>query len=154
MKDSLLREIYERYSQEIYLYIFSLCKNKALAEDIMQETFLKALLSLPDFNSNLRAWLYKVARNMTLNELKKEKRSALLDEEKYPYEDFYMSDERIMLLNALSKLKKEKREVLVLQYVLGLSQREIAEILGISFENARVLSFRAKKELKAYLEGK
>lgn len=154
MDNDLLREIYQKYQKEIYIYILSICKNRSLAEDLLQETFLKAILSIPNSSGNLRAWLYKVARNLTFNELKKQKKLKPLEENENPYEDFYLSDERIMLLKALSKLKEEKREVLLLQYVGGLGQKEIAKILNISLENVRVLSFRAKKELKAYLEGK
>ena len=154
MDNALLKEIYQKYKKEIYIYIFSICKNKPLTEDLVQETFLKALLSLPDSSGNLRAWLYKVARNLTFNELKKQNRLKPLEENENPYEDFYLSDERLMLLKALSKLKPEKREILLFQYVGGLGQKEIAKILNISPENVRVLSFRAKKELKTYLEGK
>ena len=154
MDNALLKEIYQKYKKEIYIYIFSICKNKPLTEDLVQETFLKALLSLPDSSGNLRAWLYKVARNLTFNELKKQKRLKPLEENENPYEDFSLSDERLMLLKALSKLKPEKREILLFQYVGGLGQKEIAKILNISPENVRVLSFRAKKELKTYLEGK
>ena len=68
MDRDILRQFYRRYSREIYLYLYSLCKSRETAEDLMQEVFLKALLSLPDQNENLRAWLYKVARNACFNE--------------------------------------------------------------------------------------
>lgn len=57
MDRDILRQFYRRYSREIYLYLYSLCKSRETAEDLMQEVFLKALLSLPDQNENLRAWL-------------------------------------------------------------------------------------------------
>ena len=74
MDRDILRQFYRRYSREIYLYLYSLCKSRETAEDLMQEVFLKALLSLPDQNENLRAWLYKVARNSCFNELRNRKR--------------------------------------------------------------------------------
>ena len=46
MEQELLSQLYRLYSREIYLYLYSFCKNKELAEDLMQDTFLKALLSL------------------------------------------------------------------------------------------------------------
>ena len=150
MDNELLRELYYRYKKEIYVYVYSICKNRSLAEDIAQETFLKALLSLPRDN-NLRAWLYKVARNLTFNELKKSKRNVPLDEKEGLYESFpYFKRE---LWEALEKLSPQKREIILLQYAGGLSQKEIAKILNISPQNVRVIAFRARKELKEKLEG-
>lgn len=57
-KDILIR-LYETYSREIWLYLFSLSHSGSLADDLMQETFLKAILSLSDSHTNMRAWLYK-----------------------------------------------------------------------------------------------
>ena len=48
MENELLRQLYRKYQRELYLYLYSLCKNHELAEDLLQETFLKALLALPD----------------------------------------------------------------------------------------------------------
>ena len=67
MEKDILKQIYQKYRKEIYLYLYSLCKNSSLAEDLLQETFLKALLSLPDDHTNMRAWLYLVARNLFFN---------------------------------------------------------------------------------------
>lgn len=64
MEKDILKQLYQKYRKEIYLYLYSLCKNSSLAEDLLQETFLKALLSLPDDHTNMRAWLYLVARNL------------------------------------------------------------------------------------------
>ena len=55
MEKDILKQLYQKYRKEIYLYLYSLCKNSSLAEDLLQETFLKALLSLPDDHTNMRA---------------------------------------------------------------------------------------------------
>ena len=73
MDRTLMKKLYLQYYQEIYVYIFSYCKNRDAAEDLTQETFLKALLSLRDTHENMRAWLYKVARNLSIDYLKKRK---------------------------------------------------------------------------------
>ena len=156
-----LQQFYERYQKEIYLYLRSLCNNPDLADDLLQETFLKALLSLPDSHTNVRAWLYMVARNLYFNYYKKEKLSTY-DNEMQAVEDIggedilttIINDEKKLLLyRALNKLSSVKREVLELQYFAGLSQKEIAAVLRLSPENVRVLGYRAKKDLKQYLEG-
>ena len=73
MEKDILKQLYQKYRKEIYLYLYSLCKNSSLAEDLLQETFLKALLSLPDDHTNMRAWLYLVARNLFFNYYRREK---------------------------------------------------------------------------------
>ena len=80
MNNELLIMLYQKYQKEIYLYLYSLCKRHDLAEDLVQETFLKAILSLSDNHTNMRAWLYLVARNMYFNALKKEKSSVQSEE--------------------------------------------------------------------------
>ena len=80
MEKDILKQLYQKYRKEIYLYLYSLCKKESLAEDLLQETFLKALLSLPDDHTNMRAWLYLVARNLLFNYYHREKEKVPLEE--------------------------------------------------------------------------
>lgn len=162
MDKEMLNILYSRYSREIYLYLYSLSGDAALSEDLLQETFLKALLSLSDSHTNVRAWLYVVARNLYFNTFKKEKGKISLeemqrndDEDENTLLDELMRDEnRRILYEAISSLESKKREVLQMQYFGNLSQKEIAAILHITPENVRVLSYRARREIKSYLEAK
>lgn len=141
MEKYILRELYIRYQKEIYLYLFTLCRNKDLAEDLMQETFMKAILSLTDEHMNMRAWLYLVARNLYFNHRKKDSRNVPLDiVEDTLYEDsstemleHLITDERNRLLyQALQHLNDLKREILTMQYYGELSQKEIAALLKLT----------------------
>ena len=159
MDSKVLDKIYGMYHRELYLYIYSLCRNREATEDLLQETFLKALLSLPSAHTNVRAWLYMVARNLYLNYAKKEKSKVALEEAKeLPSSDVDLAEQIIVkesnriLYRALQALSASKREILVLQYFGGLSQKEIAAVMHISPENVRVLGYRAKKELKKHME--
>jgi RNA polymerase sigma factor, sigma-70 family len=135
-----------------------------MAEDLRQETFLKAILSLQENHTNMRAWLYLVARNLCFNRLKKEKRfvplekvyqDGVVSEETENILETLMKDEQIRTMyQALSEMSQQKKEILTMQYFGKLSQREIAAILQLTPENVRVLSYRAKKELKLYMEAK
>ena len=80
MEKELLEELYHRYGQEIYRYLYAICRNRLMAEDIMQDVFCKALISLPSSHVNARAWLYMVGRNLLLNEMKKQKRQIYSEE--------------------------------------------------------------------------
>lgn len=160
MEKELLEKIYNMYQKEIYLYLYSLCKNTALAEDLTQETFLKALLSLENHHTNMRAWLYMVARNLYYNYWKKEKNRVSLDAAENldggrgqaMLERMIADERRRLLYQALGKLESKKREILQMQYFSRLSQKEIAAVLQMTPEHVRVLSYRAKRELKSYME--
>ena len=159
MEQKLLTLVYEKYHRELYLYIYSLSRNHHIAEDLTQETFLKALLSLPEEHGNIRAWLYMVARNLFFNYRKKASRNVSLeeemkrsDEEKDLLANMIENERKLQLYRALKKLDMKKREILLLQYFGDLSQKEIAAVLHITPENVRVLAYRAKKELKKYME--
>ena len=160
MEKDILKQLYQKYRKEIYLYLYSLCKNSSLAEDLLQETFLKALLSLPDDHTNMRAWLYLVARNLFFNYYRREKEKVPLGEvqqiqntaSQEVLEGILKEEKNRLLYQAMNELEERKREILLMQYFGGLSQKEIAAILKMTPENVRVLSYRAKRELRTYME--
>ena len=162
MRNDLIDRVYRMYGCEIYLYLYTLCKDHQLAEELRQETFLKAILSLPDSHTNVRAWLYTVARNLFYNAAKRDgRRVGVLSEEfeEEPTDNSPNPENTVLdglqnraLYDALLRLDSVKREIISLQYFSGMSGREIAAILGLREENVRVLSYRAKKELKQLME--
>ena len=169
MDRDILRQFYRRYSREIYLYLYSLCKSRETAEDLMQEVFLKALLSLPDQNENLRAWLYKVARNACFKELRNRNREVEMDpaaeadvyaaeaveKKQDSLSDILIRNEqKKMLYEAMLKLPDRQREILELFYFSEMSMKQIAEIMKLTPQNVRVLAYRAKKQLREYMEVK
>ena len=157
----LLEALYHRYYKELYIFVYSLCGSETVTDDILQDTFLKALLALKDSHTNMRAWLYMVARNLFYNQQKKKSREILMEEQDYfpekktdedLFEKILEEENRRMLYQAIRRLEIKKREIIQMQYFGGMSQKEIAAVLHITPENVRVLAYRAKKELKKYLE--
>ena len=164
MKNDVLAVVYRTYSREIYLYLYGLSHNRQLSEDLMQETFVKALITVGTADMGIRAWLYKVARNLYFNTYRKDKRLIIglenaenkaekrEEAEESPLSKLLRTEREEVLFKALNKLEGKKREVLLLQYFSGLSGKDIAKLLDITTENVRILAFRGKKELKLYLE--
>lgn len=160
MNNDLLIMLYQKYQKEIYLYLYSLCKRQDLAEDLVQETFLKAILSLPDNHANMRAWLYMVARNIYFNTIKKEKRIVPLEDvdgkatsqSEELINRLLVNEKTKLLYHSLLQMDGVKKEVLMLQYFGQMSQKEIAALLKITPENVRILAYRGKKEIKKYME--
>ena len=99
MDKQLLEKLYDAYYQDIYLYVYALCKNHEWAADLTQDTFLKALLSLEQCHTNMRAWLYTGARILYYNEVSKNRRVMYVDE----YENAAEARANIPLENILSK---------------------------------------------------
>ena len=101
-----------------------------------------------------------VARNLYLNYRKSEKRNISWDEIQYQEDiagdssltEIISSEKNKLLFRGINQLSANKREILQLQYFSGLSQKEIAAILGLSNANVRVLALRVKRELKCFLE--
>ena len=158
MDKKILEETYQKFQKELYLYLFSLCQNRQLTEDLLQETFLKALLSLSDSHGNIRAWLYAVARNLFYNHQKKAKKEVLSEDisDAQLTEDILdqiLQEEKLKnLYDGIRKLENRKQEVLQLQYFAHLSKKEIAAVLHLTPEQVRILAYRARKELKALMD--
>lgn len=158
MKSELVEQLFRRYGREIYRYLQGLCQSPETAEDLTQETFYKAILSLPDSHTNVRAWLYTVARNLCMDYFRRTPQFAqgeLSDEQAGDFdveESVFHTLQNQALARAITRLDPRKRELITLQYFSGLSVREIAKLTGLSPENVRVLVCRAKKEIKSDLE--
>lgn len=170
MENQLLYELYRTYADEIALYLYSLCKDRSVAEDLLQEVFLKAMLSLPSDHANFRAWLYRVARNLCYNEMRNRKREVPtepVDVEstrceaqrgigcgtpQTPLEQLLEREKMDLLYEAILELPPVPSSVIVMQYFGELSQKEIAEVLGISPGNVRVIACRAREQLRRSLE--
>jgi len=132
------------------------------AEDITQEVFIKAILSLNSSHNNFRAWLYTVARNLTYNHIRKNKNKAgvldRLKHDKHQEEDIsgtvIMNEQYQELYEAINQLSDSYREILILQYFSNMQLKEVADVLGITYGNARILAHRARSKLKELLEEK
>lgn len=129
-----------------------------MAEDLAQDTFVKALLTLDESHTNMRAWLYTVAKNLFLNTRKQQSRFQPLDDhltedaQQEPLHDLLRSEQQMLLFRVMNRLDDRKKEIIQLQYFSGLSQREIAAVMGLTPANVRVLAHRGKQELKRFLE--
>jgi len=148
-------EIYDQYIDKIYRFIFFKVGRAEDAEDLASETFLKTWQYINEGKpvKNLNALLYSVARNLVVDHfrLKKTKSEAVLeddvlenisDENKTVY-NLEVGQEMKNILGALRSLKDEYREVIIMHFIDELSIGEIAEVLGKSNGNVRVLLHRA-----------
>lgn len=155
-----IKELYNIYSRQVYIYAFSLCKNRHLAEDLMQEAFVKAMLSLECSHGNVEAWLYRVCRNLWIDHVRKSKHLSDVDIENIQIEDsssgfldnIIRTEGALKMHNNIISMSPIFREVLILYYYLELPQNKIAEVLNMSNGAVRTLLYRARNKLKTIME--
>jgi len=127
--------IYDEYFEDIYKFILSLSKNPAVAEDIVQDTFIKALQNIPSLNdpAKIKSWLFQIAKNTYLTHVSKSAKTISVDEiEAVSTNDevaeFLNKDTAKQIHKLLHKQKEPRKEVFYLKVFAGLSFKEIAEI--------------------------
>lgn len=156
-----------RYSRRIVHFILRMIGDADEAESLGQDVFVNVYENLPYYRmeNNFQAFLFRIARNVTINWLKKQRRLVFFSrflghEESAP--DFPDPTERVdpleaernekLVQDALRSLPEDQRLGLILKVYLEFSYRQIADITGWSEPKIETLIFRAKKNMKKYLE--
>lgn len=156
-------DLYEQHAKRVYRYLFSLCAEADLAEELTQETFCQALRGLDSFRGDCtpQVWLCAIAKRLWFAECRRRQRAALLEEEALsqlaapddPAAELETREERLTLYRAIQQLDQETREVIYLRLAGEFSFREIGELLGRSEVWARVSFYRGKEELARNMGG-
>lgn len=153
--------LYERYLDEIYRYVFFRLFNHQEAEDLTETTFLKAWEALPKSRKkikNFRAWIYRIAHNLIVDEIRKNhpemlEGDAVVQKDNFNIENLVEREqENQALVRAIAQLENNYRQVIVLRFFNQISHAEAAEILDIDEGHVRVLQYRGLKRLRKLLE--
>jgi len=150
-------EIYGRHVSLVYHYAYTLLGNKSEAEDLAAETFLRALEAIKRYRwtgAPLSSWLLTIARNLGMNQLRRRQRTKdafhLLPASTFgdPAEGTSGNGVDIHDLHqALATLSPLQREVIILRFVLALDYPQVAQVVGKSVNNVRVIQCRALQKL-------
>jgi len=155
---AVLQGLMERYRQKVLHLALSIVRDPALAEDMAQLAFLKTWRALPQFDGRaaLSTWLYAIARNTCLSELRGRGRTVSLDEqaeESALWEDghdaVHETQAEIDVALLLDQLAEPARTVVVLFYLEDRSCEEVGELLDMPAGTVKSLLFRARKHLAA-----
>lgn len=149
-------EVYELYFKDVYLFVYSLSKNKEIAEDITSETFLKALNSLDTYRgeSDVKVWLFQIAKNSYFSYLRKYQKVTALEtiseiEDTLNIEKIVSSaDESMTIHKVLHELPEPYKEVFTLRIFGNLSFKQIGEVFGKTDNWACVTFYRAKQKIR------
>ncbi|WP_181898705.1 RNA polymerase sigma factor [Halobacillus trueperi] len=158
-----IKELYRLYSKELYSYLFFLSNDKMLAEELLQETFYQAYISIHRFkgNSKIKTWLYQIGKNVFYKYLKSNSLEMVEfndDSGEFanglaPENILEKEEQKRTLHKAIKQLKEPYKQVIILRIFNDLSFKEIGEVLSKSENWARVTFHRGKHKLSVFLEG-
>lgn len=153
-----VEQLYDEYSDGVYSYLLSLCRNPQAAEDILQSTFLQILGGIAGFRGDctVKTWIFTIARNEYFRYLRKNPSYVPLDETVPAAGDLaqdYADRERMRrIFQYIVDLDEPQRTLMSLRILGGLSFAEISTMLGKSEVWARVTFMRCKNKLLDQLE--
>ncbi|WP_442601089.1 RNA polymerase sigma factor [Paenibacillus sp. KN14-4R] len=161
-------ELMRRYERKLLSFIYHMVRTaglEAMAEDLCNETFYKAYRSLHSFReveASFSTWLYTIARNTVLSEMRKHKAIACSLEEgvvvphapidSHPEHALIRNERVIKVREAINALPEKQRSALILREYDGKDYQEIANILGQTVSSVKSLLFRARASVKVQLE--
>jgi RNA polymerase sigma-70 factor (ECF subfamily) len=145
-----LTDVFRKHQREIYTYFLRLTGDAVDAEELSQETFVRACSAALRFRgtSSVRTWLFAIARRVWLERLRKGSPTQSLTAMEHPVEAAVDVPERLHLLNTLASLEPNDREIVILVEVLGFTPAEAAQVSELSPEAARVRLHRARRRFR------
>jgi RNA polymerase sigma-70 factor (ECF subfamily) len=157
MDNGAFAGFYERTARPLWAYLARSSGNPALADDLMQESFVRFLCAdAPrDGDVEARRYLFRIASNLLRDHWRRPVATSIED---VPEMTLVAAAEnsgwetRALLAPALAGLKPRERQMLWLAHAEGYSHREVAEIMGVGSASVRLLLFRARRKLAALLE--
>jgi RNA polymerase sigma-70 factor (ECF subfamily) len=161
-EDAAIEALYREARDDVFAYAAGLLRDRSAAEEVTAVAFERAYRKRKRFDENRgsrRAWLFGIARNAALDELRRQKRKAELKTEPVDPRSGSSPEaagepsstdplERITVRAALQTLTPRERELIALKFFAGLSNQEIAEVVGISESNAGTRVHRVVEKLR------
>ncbi len=156
-------QLFHKYQERVYSTALRMMSNQDDAMDLTQDIFLKAYQNIGKFRftSAFSTWLYRLAVNFCIDELRKRKKTgnpapleeALLQSDgNTPEDNVISSDTERQVWKAINSLKEKDRAIIVLRDIEGLSYKEIAEVLKCSLGRVKSRIHEARQKLKIILE--
>lgn len=157
MDETAFRDLYHRTARPLRAYLLRSCGNLALADDLVQESFLRMLRSgfEGEDDEHRRRYLYRIGTNLLRDHFRRTKPET----DRVPERDEERGHDEVTHLRsdvggAMAEIGPRDRQMLWLAYVEGASHDEIAEVLGIRSASVRSMLFRARKRLAGELRSR
>jgi RNA polymerase sigma factor (sigma-70 family) len=152
------KTIFEEHKKHVYAISLSILRDVELAEDVLQEVFIKLFQQLKHQEiSNIRAWLIRVSRNTALDLYRKNQREKTgFDSQYFERMDDLAGDpaEKLVLTQYLQLLDREERQIIILKEISGMKHKEIAKIMEMPLGTVLWKYSRALKKMRKGIERK
>ena len=141
--------IYDQTKQSVYLSIYSIIKDHSAVDDIMQDTYLKAIDAILSYKigTNFKAWISRIARNNAINYYNKEARCENIEVEDFD-ERFSVDTKTPLIDAALEILEGCEKEIFIYRIVLGYKFKDIAKVLDMNIKSAYFQYKKAINKIK------
>lgn len=172
--DAAYRELLKRYERPVFSLIYRMVRDRELAEDLTQETFIKALNALDSYRPEYKfsSWIFKIANNAAIDQLRRRELDTLsLDgapgaetaeaieatslqvgsKAESPLDELEAKEIGTAIERAIGRLRPEYRSCILLRHVEGRAYEEIAEMLDLPLGTVKTYIHRARNELREYL---
>ncbi len=173
-KEAAYRELLHRYERPVFSLIYRMVRDRALAEDLAQETFVKVLNALETYRPEFKfsSWIFKIANNAAIDQLRKREVDTLsldgspgartaeeveatalqaADRGESPLAELEARELGGEIEQAIGKLRPEYRTAILLRHVEGRAYEEIAEVMDLPLGTVKTYIHRARLELREYL---
>jgi RNA polymerase sigma-70 factor (ECF subfamily) len=158
-KDALA-ELINRYHRPLRYFISHLTDNTDMTEDIFQDTWVNVIRKIHTLRNidTFPTWLYRIARNMVYQQLRRKKKLSELNENiivpDETHDSAFLPEDAAQIHKCLKELHPEHKEVLVLRFLEQMSYQQIADVLGCNLNTVKSRIYYAKLALKRKMEGK
>jgi RNA polymerase sigma-70 factor (ECF subfamily) len=173
-QDAAYRELVRRYERPVFSLVYRMVRDRELAEDLAQETFVKALNAIESYRPEFKfsSWIFKIANNAAIDHLRRRELDTLSldgsphaetpeaieatalqigDRQETALEEVEARELGGEIETAISRLRPEYRSCILLRHVEGRAYEEIAEILGLPLGTVKTYIHRARNELRLSL---
>jgi RNA polymerase sigma-70 factor (ECF subfamily) len=173
-RETAYRELLRRYERPVFSLIYRMVRDRALAEDLAQETFIKVMNALDSYRPEFKfsSWIFKIANNAAIDQLRKRELDTLSldgapdartadeveatalqasDHGESPLAELESRELGSEIEQAIGKLRPDYRTCILLRHVEGRSYEEIAEVMDLPLGTVKTYIHRARLELREYL---
>ncbi|MCM3619326.1 sigma-70 family RNA polymerase sigma factor [Sutcliffiella horikoshii] len=162
MKQSI-DDLYEEHMQDIFRYLLSLCREHHLAEDLVQETFLRAYLYLENYRGeDVKPWLFRIAHNAFIDHYRKHKRTVVKEQGFFQRlfgkghgteQEVLLKTEVAEVMEVINTLSEQQAQAILLYDYHSFTYKEAADAIGVTDTYFKVLLYRARQKVRS-IQGK
>ena len=151
-----INDLYGAFYQEMLTYCTALTKNRSTAEDLVQDAYVRAMTHWGDLykleRSQCRAWLYKTARNLFIDQARRQARETPAEEEQLALASFEEDLSQAAVAQLVGRLPEDERAIFSLRYFEGYNSKELGEIFSLPPATIRSRLASAKRRLREWLK--